>query len=172
MLATSELAMRSPLVLTSWLGLAACQSLPEYAPPASGPIALVKFTTAGSKVGATVFDDERCAHPREVGTHERFVAVRADSEVYVQRGWYSESVAGTVRTNFTVAFTLEAGKSYELQYGQGYPESYLSLIPLDASGKWVMSDKPKIDPNSGKEVGKWPVLLPMRKFTCPQRRGG
>lgn len=164
--------MRLLLALLSAAVLAACQTTPEYVPPAAGPTALVRFTTAGAKVPTTVYEDENCSNPREIGTHERFVAMPAGREVFVQRRWYGQSIVGGYAHSFTVAFTLEAGKTYELQYGQGYPQSFLSLLPLDDQGKWMLSDKPRIDPNSGKEVGKALLMLPMRKFTCPAPKGG
>ncbi|WP_295646232.1 hypothetical protein [uncultured Methylibium sp.] len=151
----------------SLLLLAGCQTLPEYTPPAGGPTALVRFTTAGAKVGTTVFDDARCSNPREIGTHERFVAVPAGREVFVQRGWYGESTAGTIRHSFTVAFTVEAGRRYELQYGQGYPTSFLSLLELDAEGRWIPAQPPMADPLSGAPIA-WRVQ-PLRRFNCPAR---
>lgn len=154
--------MRIISCLTIALALTACESFPEYVPPESGDVAFIRFTTAGTKTATKVYSDERCIDPRQVGTHEDFIKVPANRPMFVERDW-------NLVSPFRVTFSLETGKYYELQYGQGYPKSYLTLLPLDGNRRWIYAGPPK-EVVTESDIVRYPLMLPLKRFECARAK--
>lgn len=149
--------------------LPGCRSLPEYVGPSSGDTAAIRFTTAGAKIGATIYSDAQCSKPAVVSANGVFVRVEAGRALTVHRGFSGIGLPYGMACGLTVSFVPEAGKRYEMEFIHGSPSCFMTLVELDQNGSPIKADREFIHPIFG-TLGRWPVYLPIQKTTCPKVR--
>jgi hypothetical protein len=154
------------LILLGIMLVSACSSTPEYLGPTEGPTAKIKFTTAGTRVGATLYEDENCSIPNWVSGTDAWVTVPAGKPLIIQRGFNGAPVFGVVRQyNSLASFVPEEGAYYEHQYIHGFPHSIILLLPLTPDGKYIPSDKPRAGGKAEDGTDYFPQILEMSQIT-------
>lgn len=160
---------RNMLLLLGLLPILSCQSLPRYVEPSAGPTAAIRFATAGTKVGATIYSDTQCSNPGYISSNGQFLKIPANKALTINRGFSSVGLPYGTTCNITSSFVPQPGKRYEMEFIHGSPQCFLTLVELDESGAPIKSDREFVHPIFG-TVGKWPIYLPLQKVVCPEAK--